>query len=273
MTEENLMEISGNYTQVPNVVWDAIPFLEKSQWIVFMAFIRKTYGYQKESDYISHSQLIEMTGMSKNSVKAAVNQLIELNMVRRVANSTSRKSSYYVVPRDQRQWNIWPQIQPTSRAQRVSQLPPEGQSLTPRGSTIDPLEGQPLTPQKKTLKKISKETPNKPAVALQYWNKLNNTRLKMTAERKRKTEKFLSEYSLLTLCRMINEISIHSPWKNKYNITYTWLVRPTKYDDNAESLLNQRRKRIAGRERLTVIQGRSTVHEESVALAREFGII
>ena len=87
---------------------------------------------------------------------------------------------------------------------------------------------------------------NKAQSIIDYYNKLNKTRLSVTDGRKKAINKFLAEYSFMDLNRMIYELKYHSEWKAQYggSINLTWLVRPTKYDANHENLIEQRAKRL-----------------------------
>ena len=68
--------LSPNHTQVSNTFIDEyMSKLSPASVKVFLAISRKTIGWHKETDRISQSQLVGMTGMSKNSVKKGVAEL------------------------------------------------------------------------------------------------------------------------------------------------------------------------------------------------------
>ena len=55
----------SNYTQVPNVFFDEIlEGLNLAETKVLLAIMRKTFGWQKQIDRISYSQIVKMTGIS-----------------------------------------------------------------------------------------------------------------------------------------------------------------------------------------------------------------
>lgn len=64
-----------NYTQIPNQFMDVMKNMKHSTVKVFLVICRKTIGWHKLSDRISHSQLIEMTGMDRNTVRGAIKEL------------------------------------------------------------------------------------------------------------------------------------------------------------------------------------------------------
>ena len=53
----------------------------KRQLKVLLAIARKTFGYQKESDYISSSQLAEMTGLADTHCRSARRELVKLGVL------------------------------------------------------------------------------------------------------------------------------------------------------------------------------------------------
>lgn len=61
-----------NYTQVPNAVISLMPELKESELKVLLAIVRKTFGWQKNRDRISLSQLQEITGLGRASVSEAI---------------------------------------------------------------------------------------------------------------------------------------------------------------------------------------------------------
>lgn len=66
-----------NYTQCPNIFFDEIlKSLSGSETKIFCVIMRKTFGWQKSSDRISYSQIMEMSGiMSKATVNDAIKSL------------------------------------------------------------------------------------------------------------------------------------------------------------------------------------------------------
>jgi phage replication O-like protein O len=72
-----------NTTQVPNVVLDeVIPRLKPGAVRVLLVIVRFTYGFGKEADRISYTQLQKVTGLSREGVRQAVKELGELVTVK-----------------------------------------------------------------------------------------------------------------------------------------------------------------------------------------------
>ena len=66
-----------NYTQTPNVFFDNImKTLTESEFRVMLAIIRKTFGWHKTRDRISLSQIMEITGMSRQGVINGIDGLL-----------------------------------------------------------------------------------------------------------------------------------------------------------------------------------------------------
>ncbi|MDD4188282.1 MAG: replication protein [Bacilli bacterium] len=68
-----------NFTEVPNVVFDKlIPRISNfSALKCYLLMIRKTWGFSKSGDWISISQLIKLTGLSRQSCINGMNWLEE----------------------------------------------------------------------------------------------------------------------------------------------------------------------------------------------------
>lgn len=71
-----------NSFQVPNAIIDEVMAdLSGSELKCYLAILRKTKGWGKESDAISVTQLMDMTGLSNRAVIDACNRLVELNLI------------------------------------------------------------------------------------------------------------------------------------------------------------------------------------------------
>jgi phage replication O-like protein O len=84
-----------NYTQLPNVLLDAMCELSDAELRVALAICRKTFGWHKERDTLSLSQLEQVTGRSRPSTIAGVNGLIERGWIERTP-ATKRGGKTYV---------------------------------------------------------------------------------------------------------------------------------------------------------------------------------
>lgn len=73
-----------NYTQIPNVFFDNIMSkINGSEFKVLMAISRKTFGWHKEIDRISYSQIMEMAGISsKETVNNSIKKLVSKDIIK-----------------------------------------------------------------------------------------------------------------------------------------------------------------------------------------------
>src|SRR3990167_2290484 len=78
-----------NYTMLPNVLIESMGEMTESEFSVVVAVARKTFGWQKERDLISLSQLIALTGMSKQGVCNGIEKAIENGWLARVSQGQS----------------------------------------------------------------------------------------------------------------------------------------------------------------------------------------
>lgn len=66
-----------NYTQIPNQFLDAMSKYSHATKAVFLAICRKTIGWHKMSDRIAQSQIVEMTGVHRNSIRTSIKTLVD----------------------------------------------------------------------------------------------------------------------------------------------------------------------------------------------------
>ena len=89
-------QTENGYFKIANEIWDALCKIripgEARQ--VLDAIIRKTYGWDKEEDKISLSQISEMTGIKRQNVPRAINRLIQMQIV--IKNDDSFINSYKI---------------------------------------------------------------------------------------------------------------------------------------------------------------------------------
>lgn len=71
-----------NYTQIPNVIFDYwMAVLSAGAFKVLICMCRKIFGWHKTSDTISKNQIVRVTGLSKNSVQSAIEELEKHGLV------------------------------------------------------------------------------------------------------------------------------------------------------------------------------------------------
>ena len=71
-----------NTTHIPNVIFDYwMSRLSPGEFKILMCICRKTFGWQKESDKISRSQIVEMTGLSREGVRKSLSILEDYGLI------------------------------------------------------------------------------------------------------------------------------------------------------------------------------------------------
>lgn len=90
------VQIDDGYTKVANELLEAIMRINLSsyEFRVIMAIMRKTYGYCKKQDYISLSQLEEITGIKANNVCRTLKKLKAKNMILSNGHLTGIQKDY-----------------------------------------------------------------------------------------------------------------------------------------------------------------------------------
>ncbi|MGL5948260.1 MAG: replication protein [Aeromonas sp.] len=71
------------FTQIPNLLLEALALsdLTKRQFKVLLAVVRKTYGFHRSLDWMTNTQLAELTGLHHTCVCSAKNELITLGFL------------------------------------------------------------------------------------------------------------------------------------------------------------------------------------------------
>ena len=89
-----------NYTQTPNLFLDEhLPEMGCAETKVVLAVIRKTFGWHKDKDRLSISQLMEMTGLSNRAVIDGTRAAMERGVIDREQDGDSYR--YWLVIDDE----------------------------------------------------------------------------------------------------------------------------------------------------------------------------
>jgi len=130
--------VSPNTTDLPNDLVDHwLPLLKEGELKVLLVIIRKTFGWHKQRDRLSLSQLEKITGLSRRSIIDSVNSLIQKGLIQKetIGNLGSEQTYYWLVIDDTE----------------------ECKNYTPPSVDHTPPPVQNLHPQKKSLKSLSKD--------------------------------------------------------------------------------------------------------------------
>jgi phage replication O-like protein O len=89
-------QVEDGYTRLANEIIEALmrTNLSSYQGRILWAIWRKTYGYQKKQDWLSNSQLAEMTEIKAPHVSRTVSELITRNIVTKAGNKIAFNKDY-----------------------------------------------------------------------------------------------------------------------------------------------------------------------------------
>lgn len=76
-------QLENGYTKIANELLEALCAINLSghEWNVVHAIIRKTYGYNKKEDWVTNTQIMKLTGQSKQKVSNAKRKLLDKKIV------------------------------------------------------------------------------------------------------------------------------------------------------------------------------------------------
>jgi len=82
-----MIGVKGVYTRIANKILEQLArqVLSPDEWRVLMIIFRKTYGWGKTHDSISHGQFSVMTGIPRKHVPRVINRLLSRNLIGRVS--------------------------------------------------------------------------------------------------------------------------------------------------------------------------------------------
>ena len=77
--EPRVADLDDGFTRIANELLEAVMHagLSQHQLLVFMAVMRKTYGFNKKSDWVSNEQISELTGILPHKCSAAKSVLVK----------------------------------------------------------------------------------------------------------------------------------------------------------------------------------------------------
>lgn len=79
--ERRVVDTDNGYTRIANELLEAIASadLTARQLKLMLAYVRKTYGFNKKSDRIADDQIAQITGLSRQNVNKAKKELLSMN--------------------------------------------------------------------------------------------------------------------------------------------------------------------------------------------------
>lgn len=79
LQELRVADLDDGFTRIANELLEAVMHagLSQHQLLVFMAVMRKTYGFNKKSDWVSNEQISMLTGILPHKCSAAKSALVK----------------------------------------------------------------------------------------------------------------------------------------------------------------------------------------------------
>ncbi len=79
LQELRVADLDDGFTRIANELLEAVMHagLSQHQLLVFMAVMRKTYGFNKKSDWVSNEQISVLTGILPHKCSAAKSALVK----------------------------------------------------------------------------------------------------------------------------------------------------------------------------------------------------
>lgn len=89
-------QLENGYMRIANELGDVFcrHRIRGLSWQILWTIFRKTYGYNKKEDWISHTQIVEATGLKKGNVSRELSKLITMNIVIRSDNKLRLNKDY-----------------------------------------------------------------------------------------------------------------------------------------------------------------------------------
>ncbi len=88
------------YTQVPNFfLEEQAKTLGEAELRVYLCIIRKTLGFHKDKDFLSYSQIQQMSGLTAKSIRRGLKGLAEKGLIHR-SNPRYHQTQLVTLPPD-----------------------------------------------------------------------------------------------------------------------------------------------------------------------------
>ncbi|ENH0917103.1 replication protein [Escherichia coli] len=111
--EPRVADLDDGYTRIANELLEAVMLagLSQHQLLVFMAVMRKTYGFNKKADWVSNDQLSALTGILPHKCSAAKSALVKrgvFTQIWRTVGINKAVSEWVKLPKSGKKNNVYP---------------------------------------------------------------------------------------------------------------------------------------------------------------------
>lgn len=164
-------QVEDGFTKIANELFDALLKFDFTarQMKVAMAIIRKTYGYNKTSDELSLSQIVDLTGISRGNVSQAINALTAMNVV---VKSGGKHANTLSINKHYKEWS------PVPKSGTIcSQI---GNTAVPKSGTLEfpNREPQKTNPKDNTKRNTLSGKPDFASEVISYLNEVAGTKFR-----------------------------------------------------------------------------------------------
>jgi len=162
MTDYKTVE-GPNFTQIPNVFFDYwMAILSPGEFKILMCIARKTFGWHKDNDSISLSQIVKMTGLSRRGVVKVIAKLEKIKLIICRRNQSEEygcvASTFKILVHEPEK------VSENTQARELSAPPPRELSAPPLGNSVHP-QKKDLTKEKEKQQHKLKQKSIKPPKA------------------------------------------------------------------------------------------------------------
>lgn len=216
-------DLDNGYTRIANEILDAVMIagLTKHQLLIIMAVWRKTYGYNKKTDWIGNEQMELMIGIDKTKCSTAKNQLVRMKILIQEGRKVGINKNISEWNTDiDRNGKTFTETVKVSFAKTVKSALPK-RSNTKDNNTKDKKDKIPLTP----------EGENIALEILGYYNELTGSRCQSIAPilKALNTVKSKGECFTADEIKLVMEWAVKK-WKNGKSVKPENICRMTRFD-------------------------------------------
>ena len=159
------------HVDIANEIIEALAkiYLSSYETQILFAIFRKTYGWHKKEDWITGSQLSEMTGIARSHVSRTIKKLIQRNLI----TKNEKKISFQ---KDYEKWEKLPiQVTIKKLPKQDTMLPKQVTDVTQTGNNLLPKQVH----TKETKRNYTKETIQKKGdIFIKTWKDFKDMRRK-----------------------------------------------------------------------------------------------
>ena len=237
----------NGHTSIANELIEELAktYLSSYETQIIFAIFRKTYGWQKKEDWITGTQLSDMTGIKRSHISRTIKRLVNRNIL----TKNNKKLS---IQKDFEKWDKPEKLpkQVTNKTEKKlpiqdTKLPKQVHKVTQIGTKLLPKQVHTKEKKETIQKKLYKRKGDV------FIKTLNNFKTMRNKIKKPMTDK--AESMLITRLEKLSpdidtqikimEQSIFHCWQNVYPLKEEKIINPNQngYDQFMEKVMNDRR--------------------------------